>query len=183
VTRRRFHKSARRTLQIGGQAPKVKWRRNTGGGKRTIKEAVAIAKRHGVRIPDDVVFYQAGKGQLAGTWEDLFGGGGMETARGPTVRQQTDGYVYWRDHYNKRGQIPFFVHPDILTSDEAIVAVIAHEMFELSELGEVFFHSMRRRMIGTDYSLQTAPGHPGNFHDQAWDAADEAVLRMRKGRR
>jgi hypothetical protein len=53
-------------------------------------------------------------------------------------------------------------------------------MFELSQLREVFFSSAARRMRVTDYGLQVAPGYPNNFHEQAWDAADNAVLRMRK---
>jgi hypothetical protein len=56
-------------------------------------------------------------------------------------------------------------------------------MFELSELREIFFSSGKRRMDATDYGLQVASGQRGNFHDQAWDAADEAVLRMRKDKR
>src|SRR5436309_1995666 len=87
-----------------------------------------------------------------------------------------DGYVYWQDHYNRFGKIPFLIHPDILTSDEAIIAVIQHEMSELAGLRQVFFSSRRRRMNATDYGLQVATGSVGNFHDQAWDAADAAVL-------
>jgi hypothetical protein len=66
---------------------------------------------------------------------------------------------------------------------QAIVAVFQHEMFELEELQKVFFSSAQRRMDATDYGIQVASGHRGNFHDQAWDAADEAVLRMRKAMR
>ena len=69
-----------------------------------------------------------------------------------------------------------------MTSDEAIVAVFQHEMFELAELREVFFASKERRMKATDYGSQVAAGRRGNFHDQAWDAADAAVLRMRKAK-
>jgi hypothetical protein len=36
---------ARRAFRIGGQGPEVRWRRNKDGLKRTIEEAVAIAKR------------------------------------------------------------------------------------------------------------------------------------------
>jgi hypothetical protein len=143
---------------------------------------VAIAKKHGVAIPADVVFFQSEPGDLEGAWEDLFTDRGMETARGPVVFEHPDGYVYWQDHYNRFGKIPFLVHPDVLSSDEAIVAVFQHEMFELSRLREVFLSSAECQMTATDYGLQVATNRPGNFHDQAWEAADEIVLQMRRGK-
>jgi hypothetical protein len=183
MARRGYRISARRTFRMTGQGPKVKWRRNRVGTKRTIEEADAIARKHGVQIPDDVIFFEAESGVLEGSWEDLFTPRGMETARGPAMREYPDGYIYWDDHYNIAGKIPFLIHPDVLTSDEAIIAVFHHEMFELAELREGFFSGAKRRMDATDYGLQVAAGHRGNFHDQAWEAADDAVLRMRKGKR
>ena len=105
----------------------------------------------------------------------------METAKGPNVYPRTDGYVYWSGHYNRRGKIVFYIHPEILTGDECIVAVFQHEMFELAEFREVFMRSRLKRMNATDYGLQASPGFAGNFHDQAWDSADEFVLRTRRG--
>jgi hypothetical protein len=170
-------------FRITGQEPRVRSLRNEDAVKRTIKRAQAIARKHGVQLPEDVVFFEAEPGELEGTWGDLFTPRGMETARGPAVAEHPDGYVYWKDHYNVRGKIPFLIHPDVLTSDEAIVAVFQHEMFELAQLREVFFASRKRRMVAADYGHQVASGNRGNFHDQAWDAADEAVLRMRKAKR
>ena len=83
-------------------------------------------------------------------------------------------------HYNKNRKVPFRIHPDVLTSDEAIVAVFRHEMHELSLLREVFMQSGTESMDGTDHGLQTAEGRPGNFHERAWDEADKIVLRMRR---
>jgi len=54
-------------------------------------------------------------------------------------------------------------------------------MFELAALREVFIAS-GERMSARDYGLQVEPGRPGNFHDRAWDAADLAVLQMRKAK-
>ena len=77
------------------------------------------------------------------------------------------------------GRIPFRIHRDVLTSDEAIIAVFTHELFELQQFRNVFMASKKKRINATDYGIQSAPGRPGNFHDLAWDAADEAVMRMR----
>jgi hypothetical protein len=164
-------------------APNVKWKRNPGGLKRTIKEAEAIARENGVQIPNGVVFFEAEPGELKGTLRGLAAGEKMETALGPGVVEHPDGYVYWQDHFNVLGVIPFQIHPEVLTRDEAIVAVIEHEMSELSQLREVFLSCRERRMDATDYGRQVADDRLGNFHYQAWDDADKAVLRMRKGKR
>jgi hypothetical protein len=171
---------ARRAFRIGGQGPKVRWKKNKGGLKRTIEEAVAIAKRHGVEIPEDVEFFEAEPGELEGSLKGFLAGQRFETARGPRVTEHEDGRIYWRDHYNKDRKVPFRIHPDVLTSDEAIIGVLQHEMHELSLLREVFMRSKTRSMSGTDYALQTAEGRPANFHEQAWDEADKIILRMRR---
>jgi len=91
--------------------------------------------------------------------------------------------VYWSDHYNRFGKIPFLIHPDILTSDEGIVAVFEHEICELAHLRQVFLSSAKKRMSASDYGAQVAPDQLGNFHDQAWETADETVRRMRRAKR
>ena len=66
---------------------------------------------------------------------------------------------------------------DVLSSDEACVAVLAHEMHEISGLRKLF--DVRETIPGEEISRLVAPGIKGNLHDQAWDAADTAVARMR----
>jgi hypothetical protein len=60
---------------ICGQYPKLEWRPNPPGQTRTIEEAVAITRRFGVRIPDDVDFFVDEFSYLDET----------TTARGPRV--------------------------------------------------------------------------------------------------
>ncbi len=131
-------------------------------------------------MPEDVEFFEAEPGELEGSLRGYFAGRRFETARGPESRRTEDGRIHWQDHYNKDGKIPFRIHPDVLTSDEAIVAVFQHEMHELSLLREVFTRSKTGSMNGTDYGLQTAAGRPANFHDLAWGEADKIILRMRR---
>ncbi len=141
---------------------------------------MAIARRNGVDIPEDVEFFETDPGELKGSLRGFFAGQRFETARGPDLEERSDGRIYLQDHYNKDGKIPFQVHPDILTSDEAIVAVFQHEMYELSLMREVFSQSHNGSMNGVDYGIQASVGRPGNFHDLAWDEADKIVLRMRR---
>jgi hypothetical protein len=167
-------------FRIGGQGPKVRWKRNKGGLKRTIDEAVALARRHGVKVPEDVEFFEAEPGELEGRLKGFLAGQRFETARGPRVTEHEDGRIYWRNHYNKNRKVPFRIHPDVLTSDEAIIAVFQHETHELSLLREVFMRSKTASMNGNDYGLQTAEGRPANFHDLAWDEADKIIRQMRR---
>jgi hypothetical protein len=153
---------------IEGQHPRVPWRPNQGGQHRTIEEAVAIARRHGVEIPDDVAFFL-----------DEFGDLGPDTtARGPKITKTAGSLVRWSDFVHDRtGKVPFLIRPDVLGSDEAIVAVLAHEMYELENLRRLLEHG---RMTIEDFIAHVAPGNRGNLHDQAWNEADAAVLRMRE---
>ena len=85
---------------------------------------------------------------------------------------------FWSDLVNNlTGKVPFLVRRDILTSDEAIVGVFGHEMYELEALRSILKEGKTpiEHFIG-----HTSPGNPGNYHDEAWDYADELVERMRK---
>jgi hypothetical protein len=73
-------------------------------------------------------------------------------------------------------KIPFLIRQDTMTSDEAIVAVIGHELYELEEMRKVFGEN------GAPIEHWLAEAHAdneGNFHWRAWDYADELVARMR----
>jgi hypothetical protein len=76
------------------------------------------------------------------------------------------------------GKIPFLVRPEILKSDEAIVGVFGHEMYELEALRGILRKGKTRIEHYINY---TRVDNPGNLHDKAWNHADELVERMRKG--
>jgi hypothetical protein len=175
---------ARRVFCIAGFGPGLRWKRNVGRKRRTIAEALAIAQQNGVQIPDDVEFFEAQPAELKGSWKEWFDDGKKwETARGPRVKERRDGYVYWNDHYDPQTKtIRFWVHPDILTSDEGIVAVLTHEVYELSEIREACMYN-RWRMEAYDYAHQVADNQKGNFHYEAWEVADKAVEQMREAKK
>ncbi len=150
-----------------GQYPKREWRDNPDGQIRTIEEAVEIAKKHGVVIPDDVTFHVDESGELH---KDL-------TARGPRVDKPRGERVHWSDLvHDITHKVPFRTWPGILKSDEAIVAVLAHEMHEILTLRPFL---ERGEISIDDYVMHTEPGRPGNLHDEAWDVADRMVDKMR----
>lgn len=156
---------------ITGQSPRIQWQPNPQGEIRTVEEATAIARKHGVPIPDDVEFFEDELGELH---KD-------RTACGPRVDKPTGSIVRWTDLVHDRtGRVPFRLWPEILKSDEAIVAVFAHEMFELEALRPLLREG---KITIDDFIAHTRPDNPGNLHDQAWDRADELVERMRRERK
>jgi hypothetical protein len=75
---------------LAGQSPKIKWQLNPHGTKRTIDEAMAIARQWGVNIPDDVEFFEDEEGELPPN----------TTARGPKVTKLAGSVVFWSDLVN-----------------------------------------------------------------------------------
>ena len=153
---------------ISGQFPRRQWRPNPEGQTRTVEEAVAIATRFGVKIPVDVDFFVDEVGDLEAN----------TTARGPQVTKPSGATVDWSDLvHDLTGKVPFRIRPDVLKSDEAIVAVFAHEMYELERLRPILQEG--RTSIEHFIGL-TCTGNPGNLHDEAWNHADFMVDRMRE---
>jgi hypothetical protein len=74
------------------------------------------------------------------------------------------------------------VSEGVFQSDEAIVAIFAHEMYELNNLRRVFAESDGTMSMQRLHALIN-PGIARNLHDQAWDVADRLVLAMRKASR
>ena len=153
---------------IRGQFPNQEWRPNTDRQARTIEEAVAIARRHGVTIPDDVEFFIDEFGYLDA----------KTTACGPRVLPRPpESPVTWSDLvHDVTGKVPFLIRPDILESDEAIVAVFAHEMYEIEILRPIL---MEGKTSIEDFNKHTRPGLARNLHDEAWEIADAMVEHMR----
>jgi hypothetical protein len=134
-----------------------------------LEEAVEIARRIGVRIPEDVAFFVDEWGEFLGP---------TITARGPEVRRLPGERVKWSDLVTRQtGKVPVIIRPDILQSDEAIVAVFAHELHEI----EGFRRIVRRRgsISFEEFIANHAWDNPGNLHDQGWEIADALVRRMR----
>lgn len=78
-------------------------------------------------------------------------------------------------------EIIVHVHSSVFESDEAIVAVLAHDMHEINGLRKIFEERGGYVRAGDLHRLIN-PGIKGNLHDQAWDVADGLVRRMRQQR-
>lgn len=70
------------------------------------------------------------------------------------------------------------IRASLMDSDEAIVALMAHEMWEINSLEAMFAGTRGELTVGQFMSL-TDEGINNNLHSQAWDKADAAVDRWR----
>lgn len=150
-------------------APHVATPRNAGSfADRGVPLASAIARRHGVTIPSWIrIEVDATIREAASFAEYRLG----TDASGPTHMMPwselaPDGFVVVR------------VHPSVLKSDEKIVGVIQHEVWELSQLRA---RVEARQMLPAETIRDLInPLRASNLHGQAWDIADLRVLIMRE---
>lgn len=157
-------------IEGNAQTPKtLPWRINEGGRVRTAAEARAIAESHDIDVPEDTVFVAVEQRALP------------PKALASYLKRQVnslDELVTWDEFYNRFEQIPIRLSKDILNSDEAIVAVVAHEMHELNAL-RALFEERGGAIPARELRLLTVAERPGNLHDHAWDEADRAIAKMR----
>ena len=153
-------------------------------GPRTLHQAIEIARRHGVMIEDDVLIAVS-----TSVRPNEFARYGPMTQRPGTAR------ISWKDLLGappkpRPGAVPTYfldesapdlvmwvgLRPDVLASDEAIVAALAHEMHEINYL---------RTALAGDRTITVAElnrlvnGDSGSVHLQAWVVALEKVKQMR----
>ena len=88
--------------------------------------------------------------------------------------------ITWNDFYrNVHGKLIIRMRPELLKSDEAFVANLAHELHEIEGLRHLFEESGGSMTLERLHRL-IGEGTKGNLHDQAWDVADAAVIRLRE---
>jgi hypothetical protein len=137
-------------------------------GPRTLEDALALAQRWGVLIPSDVRFFVADDYVPEDAHATYFY---RSAKRGDFVR--------WEEFFHDRlGHIPIRVRGWVLERDEAIVAVFAHEVYEIEGLRKLFAESGGVMEASRLYQL-IAPEEPGNLHTDAVEHGDKLVDRMR----
>ncbi len=122
-----------------------------------------LADAWGIELPEDVRLIFRDGLVPQGSWA-LYG-------------EFKSGKLYRWEDLKVQGKIPVKIDPSVLSSDEAIVAVLAHEMHEIEALRALF--EARETMPGAEIIALVRPDKPGNLHDEAWDTADRLVLTMR----
>lgn len=156
------------------QAPKREWRPNEGRVRRSAAEALALIAEHNCVLPEEVVVKIVKKGWLHADVFAQYGSfASTKLYRWENLHTQAD--------EDAEAKIVIKLREDVLESDEGIVAVLSHELFELAELEKLF--ETERTMTGQKLIELVGPGRPGNLHCQAWDHADAMVDAMRANAR
>lgn len=143
------------------------WRPNPSGATRSIDEAREIAGANGVDVPEWVrieISDRVPEGELAryGIGWRPFGDREL---------------MAWSDVPAKDGVVAVRVRPEVFRSDEAIVAVLDHEMHELGAI-HAMLEERGRMTAGRIRALIDV--RRGPLHSQAWDVADLHVRAMRE---
>lgn len=149
--------------------PKIRdWKTNT-DGSRSIDEAIALLANNDIVIPEDVRFV---------LWDDL----PADTPASYLLPQRCSANTLLRWDtllLNKYGEVLIRIRPSVLESDEQIIAVISHELHELSLLRQYF--DEHETVPATRIRSLIDYDNPGkNFHCLAWQRGDEAVLEFRR---
>jgi hypothetical protein len=139
---------------------------NAGGVARTPAEALALAKKHNVRVPDFVRIVADPKVSKEAFAEYRLGNG-----RPLNPRQA----MSWGD-LAPDGTVTVRVSPEVFNSDEAIVAVLAHESHELRTLKALVEEG---ELSGQQINAHINPHSNTNLHGQAWEIADLNTQLMR----
>jgi RHS repeat-associated protein len=163
----------RRAVPAGGaaQAPNRIFAPNP-TGPRTPAEALEFAKSHGLNIPDDVTIrfmddelfdemFQSNpkEGYKYGVYGDQHVPGGYNK------------YVSWDDLLDG-GKMNVVLRESVLKSDQAFLASLAHELFEIQGLR----HMMTGRSLPWEtYAKEVCTGIEGNLHSEAWDFSNQLL--------
>ena len=129
--------------------------------------ALAFAQRHGITIPRNVRF--VADASLPADMPAIYG----------MFTNQRASHTF-DELVNARGAILVRVRPEVLHSDEAILAVIGHEMHELSSLKKLFADNGGRLTHERLANLIQAP--QGIVHQDAVRYGDELVRNRRNSR-
>lgn len=157
------------TVSIDGAASNpttLPWKPNV-DGPRTLESALDFVRQRGVDIPDEVEFRIVEEADLPL----------HEFARYCQV-QSSAGRVSLKSITNKYGKVMVRMKRSVLESDEAILAILGHEMHEVSALLEIFEH--RPTIEGRELAMLISPQYGGTLHLEAWDIADQLVRKLRE---
>jgi len=170
-----------RTRAITGYRPMVaKWARNSDGLIRSQDEIAKLLKKHGVDVPNDVTFRVGKAKHYPLTLDDLFAGKGGLTAKfGNLSEDAPGGHVYFKDLISPNtGKIHIEINPNMMGSDEAILAVMVHELYEL-EMFRGLFEENGGSLLYDTFKDEAMDGIPYNFHWNAWEIADDFIRKLR----
>ncbi|MCA9549799.1 MAG: RHS repeat-associated core domain-containing protein, partial [Myxococcales bacterium] len=150
------------------------WQKNAGGVVRTSEEALELSSAAGVEFPDDVLVRFVDDVRYPEYFDE-----GVLARYSPNPKY---GSVGLDDFMDKNGEFVIWVRKSILDSDEAIIATLAHEAYEVSDIFTRLAEGVRIPVerFRNLYHPASRGGQAGNIHDMAWEFADGLILRLRE---
>ena len=139
-------------------------------GRRSVEDAVRLAKAWGVVVEDDVRVVASARG------DEYLDSLGADVDAGYAGFRSDRSYTW--DELLIAGKMVVKLRSTVLDSDEGILEILAHEMHEINSLREMF--DQRDRIPGGELILLTEVGRPGNLHDEAWDVGARLLRRFRE---
>lgn len=156
-----------------------RWTKNA-GGPITLNEALEFAKRRGVALPDDVEWFVAEHEGFT-IREAKLENEDARYFRFDIDYLNIDAEVKWNRLTTRNGTIPVFLRSEVLESEEHALYVIAHEVFELTEL-KIEFPRRGGSMTYRAIAFLIEPELDGAIHENAVRRGDELVRRLREER-
>lgn len=144
------------------------WKRNS-DGPRSIEQVASLLEANDIIVPRDVRFVR---------YDELPHGVGASYLLTHLCSNNTQ--FDWNSLLNRYGEVPIKVAPSVLDSDEEIISVLSHELFELELLrGHLASNgTVSGSQINLLISTETTNK---NFHCLASQHGDRAVLKFRQG--
>ena len=142
------------------------WKKNS-DGVRNLEQAISLLARNGITVPEDVrvaIYDELDPDVLASY---------LLPHESPA-----DARYSWENLLNDFGQVPIKVRSTVFESDEQIIAVLGHELYELGllrrhlEENETISAGQMSSLIATNTTSK-------NFHCLASQYGDRAVLKFR----
>ena len=167
---------AAKQSEIRGAAagPRETWAPNPPGTpRRTVAEARAILKSVGYEWEDEEIRFVVATRPLPPNTNAIYW-------RAEKTAEQLQHTVELAELLTKDGSFLAHVHPEVFESDERIVAVFGHELFETRRLREKFEENGGRLTVRMLHSLVNEDR--GSLHIEAWDEGDRLVREFRKFR-
>lgn len=178
-------RSTESSINLRGTAARTRirdYRPNTGDRDRSLKGLLNWAAECGVVVPDYATV-EVDKG-----FQPTRNGLPAEAKYYEFQGAFPDELIYWHSRTNRRRSIlderlsavVINLAPDVPSNDERFVHVLAHEVFELTALKELFDHSNGSMSAARLYELTEPLSTLRNLHWFAWEQADRLIERLRE---
>jgi len=153
-----------------------RWDDNPGGLMRSVDEAKEIFRKHikaveknfeGLDLLPQVTIRVMPSGSMRDRWAQYE----------PRGRTGIKGEYKWKDFFDRRNRIVIEIDERVMTSDQAIVGIIAHELYELNAIRQIIESNQNKSI--PEVALQKAIN---DFHTSAVRLQNRSVQYLKRNK-